>query len=524
MLSRGPGTGDLLLAVLSGVVLGIAFLPAPLGWLAWAGFIPLLAALERRVLAGAPARALFGVGYLFGLAFYLVGIHWIALLSDVAITVPWLKYPAWIAAASYLALFSGLATLAAGWLARRSGATIAATFPLAWLALEELRASGELGFPWFQPGYTQHDFLPLLQMASLGSVTLVTLWLLFLNVLLWRALFPARRDDGGARARAALGVVLALALPWAWGVRALQAPAVKDNPAVTVALVQGNIPGEEKWSGRHQRQILDRFLRLSDQAARSNPRPDVIIWPETATGSYLRRQLDQALAVTAFCARTGIPVLSGFPDYRVDSLGVIHPLNAAGLFLPDGSLGEIYAKRHLVPFGERMPFQGLLPALGKLELGQAEWMPGTRPVLFPSAAGPFSCLVCFEAIFPDLSREDVRHGARWLVNITNDEWFGNGAALHQHAAMAVFRAAENHVPMARCANTGLTILVDAHGGVTRRLPVFEAGVLKAWLPPPGRTTLYTRVGDWPGLVALVAIASLAIRRRRRAADLASAGT
>src|SRR5207249_10036416 len=136
-----------------------------------------------------------------------------------------------------------------------------------------------------------------------------------------------------------------------------------------------------------------------------------------------------------------------------------------------------YAKRHLVPFGERMPFQRWLPALGRIDLGQAEWQAGTRPVLFPSAAGPFSCLVCFEAIFPDLARDDVRHGARWLVNITNDEWFGNGAALYQHAAMAVFRAVENHVPLARCANTGLTLIADANGRVRAKLPVFTPAVL-----------------------------------------------
>ncbi|MEK7331691.1 MAG: hypothetical protein AAB113_12925, partial [Candidatus Eisenbacteria bacterium] len=185
--------------------------------MAWFAFIPLLVALDRRVRDGAPKRSLFGIGYAFGLAFFLTGIHWIALLSEVAITVPWLKYPAWLAAAAYLALFSGLTTLLAGWLARRTRAPLVLTFPLALLTVEELRASGELGFPWFQPGYTQHDYAPLIQMASLGSVSLVTLWLAFLNVLLWRA------TAGGARPRAALGAALLLLLPWAWGTRVLDA-------------------------------------------------------------------------------------------------------------------------------------------------------------------------------------------------------------------------------------------------------------------------------------------------------------
>jgi apolipoprotein N-acyltransferase len=504
--------------VVSGALLGLAFLPRAPGWIAWFALVPLLAALERRPAASKSLRTSFGLGYAWGLGCFVIGAHWIALLSDVAITVPWLKYPAWLAAAAYLALFPALACTLAAWAARRSRLSVAAVFPFAWLTLEEVRASGELGFPWFQPGYTQHAYAPLIQMASLGSVSLVTLWLVTLNVLLWRALRPAATagDDSaparrwwrdGARQRAALGAALALALPWLWGTRVLEAA---DSAAAaarpTVALIQGNIPGEMKWSGRHQPEILNRFLELSEGAARRQPKPALLIWPETATGSYLRRQFDQALAIGQLCARTGVPVFTGFPDALVDSLGKPIYQNAAGLFLPSGGVSETYAKRHLVPFGERMPFQRFVPGLGKLELGQAEWTPGDAPRLFPSAAGPFSCLICFEAIFPDLSRADVRAGAQWLVNITNDEWFGDSAALYQHAAMARFRCVENHVPMARCANTGLTLIVDAYGRIVARAPVWKVAVLSDVLPAPGRPTWYTRVGDWPGWLAFALLA------------------
>ncbi len=487
-------------------MLGLAFLPAPLGFLAWFAFLPLLIALDARVRAGAGKRSLFALGYAFGFAFYLIGMHWIALLSSVAITVPWLKYPAWIAAAAYLALYGGLAALLAGVLARR--ASLAVAFPFAFLVIEELRASGEMGFPWFQPGYTQHDYPRLIQMASLGSVSLVTLWVLALNVLIWRAL------KGNSRMRSALGALLLLLFPWVWGQRVLDAAPKGEGPVV--ALVQGNIPGEIKWSGQHQSEILKTFLDLSERAAESQPRPSVIVWPETATGSYLRKQLDQAIAVSRFTSRTGIPIFSGFADYGVRSDGRVHQYNAAGLFLADGSVAPVYAKRHLVPFGERMPFERFVPALAHIQLGQAEWTPGDSAVHFPSAAGPFTCLICFESIFPDLARGDVRSGARWLVNITNDEWFGNSAALYQHAAMASFRAVENHVPLARCANTGLTVMIDAYGRVRARAPVFRETVLSAALPAAGPPTLYSRVGDWPGALALVAVVVLALFGMRAA--------
>jgi len=498
------------------------------GFVAWGALVPLLVGLEQRARRSASAGSLFRLGGLFGFVFFLIGIHWIALLSEVAITVPWLKYPAWIVAAAYLALYSGLVTLIAGVLARPVGprwrgvgsggaarVPLALVFPVAFLCVEELRASGEMGFPWFQPGYTQHAYVPLLQLASLGSVSLMTLWVVLLNVLLWRSL------TGRARRRSALGAFLLVLVPWLWGQHVLQvtAPstAAADSSRV-VALVQGNVAGEIKWSGKHQPEVLATFLRLSAEGAGRRPRPVMAIWPETATGSYLHKQVDQALAVAGFAARTGVPVFSGFADYSWDRDGRQRSYNSAALFATDGSLGPVYAKRHLVPFGERMPLQRLIPWLGRLDFGQAEWTPGERTVLFPSAAGPFSCLVCFEAIFPDLARSDVRAGARWVANITNDEWFGNSAALYQHAAMSVFRAVENRVPLARCANTGLTLVADANGRVVATLPLFEPGVLVTDLPRPaavGFPTPYTRFGDWPGLLSLLALAGFALRAAAR---------
>jgi len=488
------------------VLLGVAFVPLRLEFVAWFAFVPLLWALNRAFGEGRSLRSLFGIGYAGGFVFYLIGTHWIAQLAPIAITVPWLKYPAWVAAAAYLALFTGLMTLLVGVLVRHAGMPLAWAFPPAALVVEELRASGELGFPWFQPGYTQHAFVPLLTLASLGSVTLVTLWVFALNALAWVAV--------STRGRAVtLAFAVVLAAPWIVGAWWIGPPRPPSGPAV--ALIQGDIPGEIKWEGRHQQQILDTFLSLSDRAAHDPEKPRVIVWPETATGSYLSRQLDQALQVVAFAARAGVSVFSGFAHYEIGSDGKPRYLNAAGMFRPDGSSDPVYGKRHLVPFGERMPFQALIPALGRIDLGQAEWTPGKLPVLFEGGTGKFGCLICFESIFPDLAREDVRRGATWLVNITNDEWFGRSVALDQHAAMAVFRAAENHVPLARCANTGITMMVDSFGRVVASAPTWESSVLVARLDAPRGRTLFTAVGDWPGMVcSLIVAVQLVIAARR----------
>lgn len=481
-----------LAALASGLLLGAAFLPRVPGVLAWVALVPLLAALERRVAHGTP-RSWFSLGFGAGAVFFLLGTHWIALLSDVALTIGWLKYLGWILGSLYLACYWGLAAWGAGLLARRSGVPARWTFVVALLLVEELRGSGDLGFPWFQPGYTQHEVLPILQLASLGGVTLVTVWVLCVNAALLTCL-RARRFAAVALA------VLLIAVPWAWGSLELRRRVAPSGPVV--ALVQGNIPGEIKWSGKHQEEILAAFVALTRSAAPGQPH--LVVWPETATGTYLRRNPIQSVAVARLAAEMRAPVLMGFAHWSFGPDGQPQTWNAAGVWFPDGSLSPVYAKRHLVPFGERVPFQRWFPALARWDLGQAEWRPGERTELYRAApdAPPLAMLICFESIFPDLARQDVRAGARGLVNVTNDEWFGNGAALVQHAAMAPFRAVEHHVPLYRCANTGITAVFDAYGGITARLPVFVPRVLLARMPEPGPPTPYTRWGDWPGAVCV----------------------
>ena len=492
--------------LVSGALLGVAFVPGVPGVVAWFALIPLLLALEQRVERSGP-RSWFALGYAGGAVFFLIGTHWIALLSDVALTIGWIKYLGWVLGGLYLALYWGAATLLAGWLSRRARIAGRWTFVPAFLVLEELRGSGELGFPWFQPGYTQHAILPVLQLASLGGVTLVTAWLLLVNAAgawAWRS-----------RMRGAFAAMVALiALPLLWGALDLRGRRPPSGPPV--ALVQGNVAGEIKWSGQHTAEILQAFLSLSDSTASAHP--SWVVWPETATGTYMRRDPLQSLAVAQLAARLRAPVFSGFAHWSYGSDGRPVVWNAAGLWRSDGSVSPVYAKRHLVPFGERVPFQWLIPALGKWDLGQAEWRPGSGPVLFAGPTGDSaSALICFESIFPDLARRDVRRGSRLLVNITNDEWFGNGAALQQHAAMAPFRAVEHHVPVLRCANTGLTEVIDGFGVVTAKLPVFVSRVLVTPLPVPGRPTLYTWAGDWPGLLAALLVLALAAVPSRRGA-------
>jgi apolipoprotein N-acyltransferase len=498
-------------AIATGGLLALAFPSFNLSFLALVGLVPagLWLAIEPRTVGQG-----FRFGYAVGLVFFLAGLHWIAFLSKVAVTVSWIMYPAWLAAAAYLALYTALAGAATAFARRRLGLPVAIGWPLFWLATEWLRAQGEMGFPWLHLGYSQGTVIPVLQIASIAGVSGVGLWVGVLNGL-GIATGLVASGVGRVRDRRRLGLTLA-----GFGVVVLLAPFVLLGPRVPpvvragppVALVQGNIPGAVKWSGKAENAVLGKFLVLSREAVGRGAR--FLVWPETSTGSYLRQNLAARVRLQQWVDSTGVAVLAGYPDYRFLDAERYLSWNAAGVFWPRTGLGPQYAKIHLVPFGERMPFQWLVPGLGQLEMGQAEWTPGTDPTPLPTPVGPAGVLVCFESIFTDPARAEVLRGATWLVNVTNDEWFGRSAALEQHAAMAAFRAVEHRVPVARCANTGLTFFVDPWGRVLDPLPTFEDVVAVAPLPGGGRDaagrggTPFTRTGDVVGPTIAIAAATL----------------
>ena len=242
----------------------------------------------------------------------------------------------------------------------------------------------------------------------------------------------------------------------------------------------GQHPGRDQVVRQRTRSRSSQtFLRLTEQAAAS--RPDARrSGPRPRPAATCARQLEQALERARLRARAPGAGLQRLRRLRLRNRWHDRAISTPPVCSrPMARLGDRYAKRHLVPFGERMPFERLFPALGRLDLGPGR-VDGRASVRCCFRAPPdrSRASICFESIFPGPgARGDVRGGARWLVNVTNDEWFGNSAALDQHAAMAVFRAVENHVPLARCANTGLTMLIDANGRVTAAPSGFKSAVL-----------------------------------------------
>lgn len=469
--------------------------------------VPLLVLLARETPGPRdPKPASRGVRWapwIMGTVFYALTFWWIVRLPVSAMTHPWLIYPALLALGLYLGLYVALFGWLVRFIRRRLGWSVLVTAPFVWLVAEWLKSSGELGCPWGNLGYALAEQPAWIQGASIAGAPGLSFWVVTVNSLIAAAILARR---GSSRIGLGLLTLAAVALPAVWGsARLREAAAV---PLTRVAIIQPNIGSHEKWIPALQDSVVSRVEELTREAAASPRKPSIILWPETALPYYVRLEPMKIRRLLALSKEVGRPILAGYPDARLTAEGDVLTYNAAGLVLPTGAISGQYEKIHLVPFGERIPFQRLFPFLGSLDLGQAEWTPGIRPVVFHHAGPTFGVLICFESIFPALTRRYALDGAQYLVNITNDEWFGKTAGPIQHADLAILRAVELGMGLARAANTGVSMIIDPYGRVEARTPLFAEAVLigdvKAGIGP----TTFTRLGDWMSMISIAVVLAL----------------
>jgi len=328
------------------------------------------------------------------------------------------------------------------------------------------------------------------------------------------ALVPLLAETGFRRKSAGAALLLApiAVLAAAGGVRLATAPA-PDNlpmvPGVTLRLVQPNIEQREKWRPELRARHFARHLRLSEGAAAAGITH--VIWPEAAT-PFLLTESPEALRQIGAVTPAGGATILGTPRRRAAD-GLYG--NAVVTVSHRGKIGEIYDKHQLVPFGEYIPFENWLP-LERLAAGRGSFAPGAGPrsVAVPGAP-PFSPLVCYEAIFPrKVAASDNRPG--WLLNVTNDAWFGKSDGPFQHLSIARLRSIEEGLPMVRVANTGVSAAIDPYGRIIDRLGLGETGVLDIQLPRPVASPLYANAGDGSFvLILLFFFSSYAFQARRK---------
>jgi apolipoprotein N-acyltransferase len=501
-LSAGSVRVPLLLV--AAVLLAQAYPRTDWSLLAWAALAPLLAVtLLRR-----PREALAD-GWLMGTVFFVLLLRWLDHTFRTYSAIPWpLTWLPIAGLAAYCGLFFGLVAALVSWLARRLGPTRAlAVAPFLWVTAEWVRGRIFSGFPWGLLGYSQYRQLPVIQVAEWTGVYGVSFLIVAVNAAVagavavgWRRALPG----AGAAAVLALGAL---------GFGALRLAEPAPSATIRVVVVQPSIEQSRKWDPAYQGEVEAIYTALTRQAGESAPA--LILWPETAAPIFLRRDGPLLARLTALSRELGAPLLVGSVDGDARAR-----FNSAFLLSGRGVLGK-YDKIHLVPFGEYVPLARMLGFVKRWAEFISEFEAGGVASVFRELPAPFGVVICYEGIFPELFREFVAQGVAYMVNITNDAWFGTTAGPWQHLAMLPFRAVENRVAIARAANTGVSATVDPDGRIRQTLGLFERGVLGAELPLRQRTTLYTRLGDlfaYACLTLSVAAVAVGALRGRSAVD------
>jgi apolipoprotein N-acyltransferase len=479
---------DILWSLLSGILLILSFPNFDFEFLAWFAFVPLFYVVEGKELWNC-----FRIGFLIGLISFLGILYWIIVAVHTYGNVPLiLSGLILLLLVGYLSLFMGAFTYLYRFIQIRLGIQTILFTPFLWVVLEYLRSFLLTGFPWATLGYSQYLNLPFIQISDITGVYGLSFVIVLVNATLFTALRQwTKKTFPFLEMSFTLLLLLGFLIYGYWKIGAVDRKTAQDPP-LKVGLVQGNIDQSIKWDESFQKETLKIYERLSLKAAEG--KPDLIIWPETATPFFFQDAKEFQPLVLNIPKKTDAFLLFGTPSYKIER-GKVHHYNSALLVSPSGELKGKYDKIHLVPYGEYVPLGEYIP-LGSLGEGIGNFKPGKEIFNFTLPQGKFGVLICFEIIFPDLCREFVKKGANFLVTITNDAWFGRTSAPRQHLTIATFRAIENRVFIARSANTGISAFIDPVGRIVKQGGIFTEEAMNEIISLSKEKTFYTLYGDF----------------------------
>lgn len=455
------GRGCLLALLASALLLlfaspGVIALPQ----LAWLALVPLFWSLDSQ-----PPRRAALLGLICGLAYYLPLLYWIVIVLATYGQVP---LPIAVLALFFLALYMSCYLAGFAFLCAKTGPRLPLLVfaPACWVALDLIRGLLFTGFPWLDLAYTQYSLPQLIQIADLAGHHGLTFLMVLTNALVFTLIASlVRRKAANLPALIGAAALLLMASGYSlWRLNTLPATLAQAEQ-MEVAAVQGNIPQDQKWQPAFQRETIDTYLRLSREIF-TTANPQLIVWPETALPFYpyehplfLRLHSELTRPHQAY-------LLTGAPHReKTSSAGPLTYANSAFLLSPDGRIAGRYDKQHLVPFGEYIPFRRILGFASPLVETLGDFAPGQTSTPLSCQNSRIGVLICFESIFPEISRQQAESGANLLVTLTNDAWFGRSSAPRQHLAMAVFRAVETRKTLVRAANTGISAFIDPMGRI-----------------------------------------------------------
>jgi apolipoprotein N-acyltransferase len=369
---------------------------------------------------------------------------------------------------------------------------ITVSAPFIWVALEHLRTFALTGFPWALVGYSQHQWLRIIQVSDLTGVYGITFLIVVVNAALTDRLRFRQNTP-----MVVAGICMAMAL--IYGTNKLKAPP-QSTSGIQTKIVQGNIRQEMKWKPEKQAQVVDKYRYLSF----SDPESDFIVWPEAAIPFYFQANEKFSPLVRDVPRKMRSFLLFGSLSFQFHQDRYLL-YNSAFLLDPRGQTLDEYRKIHLVPFGEYVPLRSILKFLGPLIEMVGDFGEGDEYTVFTMPRGKFSVAICFEIIFGDLVRRYFKNGAEFLVNITNDAWFGESAASYQHMGIVTFRAVENRAWIVRAANTGISGFINPTGRIVQATEIFKNAICTDTIYPHQEKTFYTKYGDLFPLICYIIV-------------------
>ncbi len=486
-----------LLAILSGLMLTACFPPGRLSHLAWIAIIPLFWSLENQARLNA-----FKLGFIAGTAHYLTLIYWIVFVighyGNAGILLSFIPL---LLLCFYLALYTALFSTMTVSLEKSRFLLI--FIPSAWVALEYIRARFLTGFPWCLLGYSQYEHLRLIQIADLSGVYGISFLIVLVNTLAYRFLFVKIHKDRSYLKWEALITASILGASLTYGHFRTQ-PYYEKEPSysnIKVAVIQPNIDQSIKWNLAYQAKTMATYQRLTISCYDFEPK--LIVWPETSVPFFFQDNTEFSPVISTLARNSGAAIIFGSPAYRRTPEKTEY-FNRAYLVSPHGQPTQYYDKIHLVPFGEYVPLKEFLFFINRLVTAAGDFQAGTNIGILNFDSLSIGVLICFEAIFPELAREQARRGANMFVNLTNDAWFGLTSAPYQHLSMAVYRCIEYKRPMIRAANTGFSAFIDSRGRICSMSELFDEAVLKGNIKSSHPVlTFYARFGDLFAFILLV---------------------
>jgi apolipoprotein N-acyltransferase len=479
--------------ILSGSLLAFSRYPQNLDFLSFISFIPMFIffrdSREKWInlkLGKLIGRNIF-YAFLYTIVLLPICVHWISL-----VTLPGFFGILILYTFYYSILFTIISTVI-----RKRPDYLPQIIVFGFISLEFLLSYGPFKFPWLNIGYSLAHSIYLIQALEYGGVYLLSLLILIVNYLLYKIVFDRRASDL-LNWKKKLIILFIFLTVWTLSGYYRYKTLNMVEKDVKIGIVQVSIPQEEKWDPQYLESTFEKYENSSQNLVRQDS-VDLVIWPEAATPVYLIAWPEYASRVINFTRKIDCNLFTGFPHFTegIKYKGQPEPYlfyNSATQFKKDMTYDSLYFKKHLVPFGERIPFLEYFPILWKLQLGQANFESGTQHRYYQVKDASYSPLICFEILFPDYIREMLNKKTDFIVNITNDAWFKRSIGTYQHKMITVYRAIESRRAIYRSANTGYTVIISPRGDILKQIGLYEKGNISAKLITCTSKSFYHKIG------------------------------